>query len=98
LREGRDGDGDSEGAFRRLFSALQGIDKHFEGLAGVGGDKNSGPEKAALDPGLASFGKTIAAEERQPQPALLLRFVAQFSEGSPRADGQGFVLSGRQVD
>src|SRR5690348_6639568 len=98
VAQGRHGDGGRKGALGRLLAALESVHKHFDGLAGIGRDKNRGLEKAVLDPGLAGLGQAVAAEKRQAKPALFLGVIGQLFKSFARADGHGIVLSSDEVN
>ena len=61
--ERRDGDGHGEGALGRLLATLEGVHEHFDGLTGVGRDKNRGSENAAADPSLTGLGQNNRMQE-----------------------------------
>src|SRR5256885_16508698 len=68
--EGRNGGRHRQDAFWGIFAVLDGVNKHFDGLTGVGRNKNGGGEQTAANPGLPGLRQTIASEERELEPAL----------------------------
>src|SRR5262249_5734292 len=55
-------------------------------------------ESAVLDPSLTGAGETVAAGERQAEPAFALGFAGNFLESVAGSDSHGVVLRGDEVD
>src|SRR5580693_618178 len=94
--QSRDRNSRGGNAFRRHLSILNRVYEHFNRLAGVRRNEDSGREQSTAHPCLACFGQAIAARERQLQPPFALVFIRQFLECVSRTHGHGVILRGNE--
>src|SRR5579863_8408980 len=84
--------------FRRYIAALNGLCQNLKRIAGIRWHEDRGREQSAAYPGLSAVRQTVAADERQLQPALTRSGVRLFLKCFSRAQRHGIILRSDEVE